>query len=113
MGAFTFPVRTNSLNARPAFSLSPTPNQHIRAGNPWNAIFSFASFNQPCNDLFSGNMLAITSSVSAISFGSPLNVAQRKGPLPSQKSGRIYAGTKPGKSKQRPGCQLPIADCRL
>ena len=31
--------------------------------------------------------------------GSPESTAQRNGPLPSQKSGRMYAGTKPGKSK--------------
>ena len=40
----------------------------------------------------------MTSSVTAISFGSPLNAAQRNGPLPSQNNGRIYAGTNPGKS---------------
>ena len=42
IGAFTLPVRTSSLKARPAFSLSPWPSQQIRAGSPWKAIFSFA-----------------------------------------------------------------------
>ena len=68
---------------------------------PGMQFFLLPVFNHRCNDLFSGNMLAITSSVTAISFGSPLNAAQRKGPLPSQKSGRIYAGTKPGKRPLR------------
>src|SRR6476660_240517 len=98
MGALTFPTFTSSLNASPAFSRSPCPNQHIRAGNPWKAIFSLANLNHRCNDWFCGNNLDITSSVTAISFGSPLNAAHRNGPLPSQKSGRMYAGTKPGKS---------------
>ena len=31
-----------------------------------------------------------------MSCGSPDNAAQRNGPLPSQKSGRMYSGTKPG-----------------
>ncbi len=33
-----------------------------------------------------------------MSSGSPESATQRNGPLPSQKSGRMYAGTKPGKS---------------
>ena len=40
-------------------------------------------------------------SVAAMSAGSPDSAAQRNGPLPSQKSGRMYAGTKPGNSKAR------------
>ena len=45
----------------------------------------------------------MTSSVTAISAGSPERAAQRKGPLPSQNNGLMYAGTKPGKSKDLPG----------
>src|SRR5580698_1004446 len=82
----------------------------MRAGNPWNAIFSFAYFNQRCKDSFSGNIFDITSSVTAMSFGSPLNAAHRNGPLPSQNNGLIYAGTKPGKAKHLPGLTLN-AEC--
>ena len=32
----------------------------------------------------------------AMSAGSPESAAQRNGPLPSQNSGRMYSGTKPG-----------------
>ncbi len=87
IGAFNLPLFTRSLKAKPAFSLSPCPNQQMRAGNPWKAIFSFAKSSQRMSDLLSGNKFLTTSSVTAISFGSPLNAAQRKGPLPSQKAG--------------------------
>ena len=48
-----------------------------------------AKSNQRINDVFSGNKLRITSSVTRISSGSPLSAAHRNGPLPSQNSGRI------------------------
>src|ERR1700722_11012909 len=66
----------------------------------------FASLSQRCSEAFFVNMFAINSSFTAISCGSPLNAAQRNGPLPSQNNGLIYAGTKPGKAKQRPGLTL-------
>src|SRR5450759_1770048 len=108
MGAFTFPVFTSSLNARPAFSLSPCPIQQMRAGNPWKAIFCCAIFIQRIMPSLCGNNFIITSSVTAMSLGSPLSAAQRKGPLPSQNNGRMYSGTNPGKSKQRPSCELSV-----
>ncbi len=37
--------------------------------------------------------------MAAMSAGSPDRATQRNGPLPSQKSGRMNAGTKPGKPK--------------
>ncbi len=40
----------------------------------------------------------MASSVRRMSAGSPDSATQRKGPLPSQNSGRMNAGTKPGKS---------------
>src|SRR2546430_1146338 len=36
-----------------------------------------------------------------MSSGSPDSATQRDGPLPSQKSGRTYAGTNPGKANAR------------
>ncbi len=41
----------------------------------------------------------MAASVLAMSAGSPDNAAQRKGPLPSSNSGRMYAGTNPGNAK--------------
>ena len=49
----------------------------------------------------SGNSSRIARSVAAMSAGSPDSAAQRNGPLPSQKSGRMYAGTNPGNSNAR------------
>jgi hypothetical protein len=46
----------------------------------------------------SGKSSSTSSSVRWMSAGSPESATQRKGPLPSQKSGRTYAGTKPGKA---------------
>ena len=40
-------------------------------------------------------------SVAAMSAGSPDSAAHRNGPLPSQNSGRMYAGTNPGKANAR------------
>ena len=63
----------------------------MRAGNPWKAIFSFASLHPAdADDLFSGNIFVITSSVTAISFGSPLNAAQRNGPFAFAKQAGEY-----------------------
>src|SRR4051812_44696023 len=42
--------------------------------------------------------LRTRSSVTAMSAGSPESATHRNGPRPSQNNGRIYAGTKPGKS---------------
>ena len=44
-----------------------------------------------------------------MSSGSPDSATQRNGPLPSQKSGRMYAGTKPGK-RERVGDALVVRD---
>ena len=45
-----------------------------------------------------GNSSLTFASVRVMSSGSPDSATQRNGPLPSQNSGRMYAGTKPGKS---------------
>ena len=62
----------------------------------------------------SGNSSSTARSVAAMSFGSPDSAAQRNGPLPSQKSGRMYAGTKPGEV-ERPlvAVQLGLAADRV
>ena len=95
-GALTRPLRTRSLKARPARSRSPYPSQQMRAGRPWNATFWRAIVIQRCSPSFSGNSDSTASSVAAMSAGSPDSAAHRNGPLPSQNSGRMYAGTKPG-----------------
>ncbi len=45
--------------------------------------------------MFSGKSSTSARSVAAMSDGSPERAAHRKGPLPWQKSGRMYFGTKP------------------
>jgi hypothetical protein len=47
---------------------------------------------------FSGNSSSTRSSVTECPKGSPESATQRNGPRPSQNSGRMYAGTNPGKS---------------
>ena len=56
---------------------------------------------------------ARASSVAAMSAGSPESAAQRNGPLPSQKSGRMYSGTKPGMSNASatPALLAPARGC--
>ena len=54
-----------------------------------------------CSRSLSGNSSRIALSVAAMSAGSPDSAAQRNGPLPSQNSGRMYAGTNPGNSNAR------------
>ena len=44
----------------------------------------------------SGNSSSTARSVAAMSAGSPDRATHRNGPLPSQNSGRMYAGRKPG-----------------
>ncbi len=73
----------------------------MRAGSPWKRTRSPAILIQRCSDSFSGNRSRIARSVLWMSDASPESAAQRNGPLPSQKSGRMYAGTKPGKSNAR------------
>ncbi len=46
MGAFTLPVRTSSLNFRPARWRSPAPIQQMRAGSPWKAMRDLACSSQ-------------------------------------------------------------------
>ena len=73
----------------------------MRAGRPWNLTFSPAIRIQRARGSLSGNSSSTARSVAAMSAGSPETATHRKGPLPAQKSGRTYAGTKPGKSKAR------------
>ena len=73
----------------------------MRAGSPWKCTFSPAFRIQRASGSLSGNSSRIARSVAAMSAGSPLSAAHRNGPLPSQNSGLMYAGTNPGKSKAR------------
>ncbi|CAM5646908.1 hypothetical protein SHIRM173S_03783 [Streptomyces hirsutus] len=105
-GAESSPEATMSLNRSPALSRSPYPSQQMRAGRPWKRTRSPARRIQRARDAFcgdsaSGKRSRTARSVFAMSAGSPDRAAQRKGPLPSQNSGRMYAGTKPGKAKAR------------
>ena len=100
-GAFSSPEATISLNFRPARWRSPYPSQQIRAGRPWNCTRSPAMVIHFRSRSLSGNSSRIARSVAAMSAGSPDSAAQRNGPLPSQNSGRMYAGTKPGNSNAR------------
>ena len=59
---------------------------------------SRAMFSQLCRCASSGISSLTFSSVRRMSSGLPDSATQRNGPLPRQKSGRIHAGTKPGKS---------------
>ena len=70
----------------------------MRAGRPWNATRSAASRIQRHSASSSANISSAASSVAWMSAGSPESAAQRNGPLPSQNSGRMYSGTKPGMS---------------
>ncbi len=96
IGAESSPVRTISLNARPARCLSPRPSQQMRAGSPWNAMRSPAMSSQRCRCASSGKSSRTFLSVRRMSSGSPESATQRNGPFPSQNSGRMYAGTNPG-----------------
>jgi hypothetical protein len=90
------PSATSSLKRRPALCRSPAPSQQMRAGRPWKWTFWLASEIQRPRRSSSGNSSRIASSVAAISDSWPESAAYRKGPLPSQKSGLMYAGTNPG-----------------
>ena len=61
----------------------------MRAGSPWNATRSAAMVIHLRSCSSSGNSSRIARSVAAMSAGSPDSAAQRNGPLPSQKSGRM------------------------
>ncbi len=100
-GALSSPEATISLKRRPARWRSPYPSQQIRAGSPWNSTRSAAMVIHLRSFSSSGKSSRMARSVAAMSAGSPESAAHRNGPLPSQKSGRMYAGTKPGNSKAR------------
>ena len=59
----------------------------------------WAMSSQWCRCLSSGSSSFTFASVFAMSAGLPDSATQRNGPTPRQNSGRMYAGTKPGKSK--------------
>jgi hypothetical protein len=101
IGAEMSPRATRSLKSAPALSRSPYPSQQIRAGSPWKAIFSRAPRIHFWRRSLSGKSFMTAWSVTSMSLGSPESAAHRNGPLPSQKSGRMYAGTKPGNSNAR------------
>ena len=96
IGACTLPFCTSQLNRSPISARSPYSSQQIRAGSPWKWIFSRACRIQRPSDSLSGNVSSTARSVTAMSAASPESAAQRKGPAPRQKSGRMYSGTKPG-----------------
>ena len=96
MGAFTLPFFTSQLNRWPISARSPYSSQQIRAGRPWKCTFSRAFSIQRARSAFSGKVSSTASSVTAMSRGSPESAAQRNGPAPRQKSGRMNSGTKPG-----------------
>ena len=61
---------------------------------------SLARQLHPAGENFAlGKSSSASLSVRSMSAGSPLSATQRNGPFPSQNSGRIYSGTKPGISK--------------
>src|SRR5665213_913166 len=60
-----------------------------------------ASLIQRARCSSSGNRSSTSRSVRAMSAGSPDRAAHRHGPFPSLNSGRLYAGTNPGKSNAR------------
>ena len=70
----------------------------MRAGSPWNCTRSPARRIQRHSASSSANISSAARSVTRMSSGSPESAAQRNGPLPSQNSGRMYSGTKPGMS---------------
>ena len=88
-GAVTLPLATSSLIASPAFARSPKPSQQMRAGSPWKATRPGASSSQRCSSASSGKSSRSMSSIVAMSAGSPERAAQRNGPIPRQKSGRM------------------------
>ena len=68
----------------------------MRAGSPWNATRPGASSSQRWRSTSSGKSAASSRSIASMSAGSPESAAHRNGPMPRQKSGRMYAGTNPG-----------------
>ena len=69
----------------------------MRAGSPWNATRSLRELEPALRAARRPERASRSaSSVPSMSSGSPDSAAHRNGPLPSQKSGRMYAGTKPG-----------------
>src|ERR1039458_9024585 len=71
----------------------------MRAGKPWKRAFCWASEIQRVRVGLEGNRRQMAWSVAAMSDGSPESATQRNGPRPSQKSGRMYSGAKPGNWK--------------
>ena len=61
----------------------------MRAGNPWNAIFSPAACIHRASRSSSGSSSRTARSVAAMSASSPDRATHRNGPLPSQNSGRM------------------------
>ena len=97
-GAATLPCRTSQLNRSPISARSPYSSQQIRAGSPWKRTRSLACRIQRASDSLAGKVSSTARSVVAMSAGSPESAAQRNGPAPLQKRGRMYAGTNPGMS---------------
>jgi hypothetical protein len=97
-GASTLPFSTSQLKRAPISARSPYSSQQMRDGSPWKGTFSCACRIQRPSDSFSGNASSTAASVAAMSSGLPERAAQRNGPAPLQKSGRMKAGTNPGMS---------------
>ena len=90
IGAFTSPFATSSLRATPdlrALAVAE-PADARRQPLELDALPRHASIQRRrCSS--SGKSSSTSSSVRAMSAGSPESATQRNGPLPSQKSGRM------------------------
>ena len=76
MGAFSSPLATISLKARPRRWRSPRPTQQMRAGRPWNWMRSCAMSSQLCRCVLSGSSSFTLASV----LVDVLGIARERGP---------------------------------
>ena len=99
IGAPTSPEATSSLTRSPAGARRRSRASRSAPGAPGTGPSRAARRSQRWSPSSSGKSSVSARSMRAMSAGSPDSAAPRNGPLPSQKSGRMKAGTKPGKSK--------------
>ena len=88
-GAVSSPLRHHIVEGKAERSRSPSPTQQMRAGKPWNLIRSLRHVQPAMEVRVGGEHLLHVASVAGMSSGLPESAAQRKGPTPRQKSGRI------------------------
>ena len=72
-----------------AAEVFPEMLRRHRAGRPSNSTYSSAASSQRCRCSLSGKASLMAWSVTLMSSGSPDSATQRKGPRPSQNSGRM------------------------